>query len=244
MVVPFTKMKSNMPTLLITGANRGIGLRCAQRYHADGWRILALCRHHSDELGAIEAVGNVRVLLGDLSDGKCLQQFASDLAGESVDVLINNAGLMGDSNYHQAGGEKQSLLDFNREEWRKVFEINLFTPVEVISLFSEHLSDKAKVVTISSEMGSISGNKSGGWFAYRASKAAANSLMKSVAFSLKDRGIPAVALHPGWVRTEMGGPNAHIDTDTSVKGMMKVINNLGMQQSGGFFAYDGSVLPY
>ena len=233
-----------MSTLLITGANRGLGLEFAQRYQDDGWRILALCRNHSDELRALEAVGNVRVLLGDLSDGTCLQKFASELSGEHIDVLINNAGVMGDSNFHQGGGERQSLVDFDRDEWRKVFEINLFTPVQVISLFSEHLSDNAKVVTISSDMGSISGNQSGGWFAYRASKAAVNSLMKSVAISLTKRGIPAVALHPGWVRTEMGGPDAHIDTETSVKGMMKIINNLSMQQSGGFFAYDGSVLPY
>lgn len=233
-----------MPALLITGANRGLGLEFAQRFHADGWRILALCRHHSDALRAIEARGNVRVLLGDLSDGSCLQDFASELADERIDVLINNAGVMGDTNFHHGGGERQSLLDFDREEWRKVFEINLFTPVQVIALFNEQLSDQAKVVTISSEMGSIAGNHSGGWFAYRASKAAVNSLMKSIALSLKDRGIPAIALHPGWVRTGLGGPDAHLDTETSVKGMMKVIETLSMENSGGFFAHDGSALSY
>lgn len=233
-----------MSTLLITGANRGLGLEFAQRYHADGWRILALCRHHSDELRAIEAKGNAQVLLGDLSDGACLQEFAAALSAERIDLLINNAGVMQDSSVQRSNVEQQSLLDFDRDEWRNVFEINVFTPIQVISLFKQHLSEGSKVVTITSRMGSISDNTSGRWFAYRASKAAVNSLMKSVALSLKDRGIPALALHPGWVQTDMGGANANMDTETSVKGMMKVIDSLTMEGSGDFLAYDGSVLPY
>lgn len=233
-----------MPTLLITGANRGLGLEFAQRYHVAGWRILALNRSYSEELRALEKAGNVRVLLGDLCDAACLQDFASELANERIDLLINNAGVMGDNSFRQGDGERQTLFDFDREEWRKVFEINVFTPAQIISIFREYLTENAKVVTISSEMGSISENNFVGWFAYRASKSAVNSLMKSVALSLKDRGIPALALHPGWVRTELGGPNASIDTATSVEGMMKVIDALSMQKSGDFLAYDGSKLPY
>lgn len=233
-----------MPTLLISGTNRGLGLEFVQRYHAAGWRILALNRRHSEELRILEKAGNVRVLLGDLCDGDRLQEFAAELANERIDLLINNAGVMGGNKFRKVAGERQSLLDFDRDEWRQVFEINVFTPAQLISIFREHLSDSAKVVTLSSEMGSIADINFVGWFAYRASKSAVNSLMKSVALSLKERGIPALALHPGWVRTELGGPNANIDTATSVTGMMKVIDALDMKRSGDFLAYDGTELPY
>jgi NAD(P)-dependent dehydrogenase (short-subunit alcohol dehydrogenase family) len=232
-----------MPTAVITGANRGLGLEFTRRYLADSWEVIALTRNHSEGLTALEHDPALSLLRGDLTDATDLERLSGEIGDASIDLLINNAGIMGTDAPRVEGRKKQELHDFLREEWRAVFEINLFTPAQLIALLRSRLVPGARVVTISSSMGSITENEFGGWFAYRASKAAVNSLMKSVALELGNAAI-AIALHPGWVRTDMGGPDADIGPDTSVSGMMDVIHNLEPKDSGAFLGYDGKRLPY
>lgn len=228
---------------MITGANRGIGLEFARRYCQNGWQVIALVRHQSDALEALTVRG-LEIISCDLTDTQELEAVAGQLASQEIDLLINNAGVMGTSTFSETGKHKQGLHDFDRSEWQQVFETNVFTPAHLTSLLLEQLNDGARVVTISSSMGSISGNNFGGWFAYRASKAAVNALMKSTALELAERGIVSLALHPGWVQTDMGGAHADIDTATSVAGMMKVIDEITIEDSGSFLSFDGRELPY
>jgi NAD(P)-dependent dehydrogenase (short-subunit alcohol dehydrogenase family) len=233
-----------MKNVVITGANRGLGFEFARAYAAQGCTVFALARSRSDALDELAKQDNVSILHGDLTRPDDLQAIARQLDDVAIDLLVNNAGVMGSKTFSESGKAKQGLHDFDRDEWRYVFEANVFTPAHLTALLLPSLSDGAKVVTISSSMGSISGNEFGGWFAYRASKAAVNALVKSTALELADRNIIALALHPGWVRTDMGGPNADLDIATSVAGMMQVIAGLRPEDSGSFRAFDGSVLPY
>ena len=232
-----------MPTAVITGANRGIGLEFTRRYVEAGWRVFAVNRGHSDSLRALAENPRLGLLEGELTDPADLARIAEQLRDETIDLLINNAGIMGTDTVRQDNRQRQGLYDFNREEWRAVFEINLFTPMHLIALLRPRLAPGARLVTISSSMGSISDNSYGGWYAYRASKAAVNSLMKSVALELGEEAV-AVALHPGWVRTDMGGADADIDVQTSVAGMMNVIEGLEARDNGAFLGYDGARLDY
>jgi len=135
---------------------------------------------------------------------------------------------------------------FNRPMWREVFDINLFTVMSLSELLIEHISrsERGRIVTISSMLGSMSMNTSGGLYAYRASKAGVNAIMKSMSIDLASRGIIAIAQHPGWVRTDMGGQGADIDVHTSVSGMKKVIDGLNLADSGKFLSYDGTEMPW
>lgn len=153
---------------------------------------------------------------------------------------------MASQGFNPEGESNQGFGHFNRELWREVFDINLFTPMYLCELFADHVSrsNHGRMVTISSMLGSMAMNDSGGIYAYRASKAGVNAIMKSMSIDLKERGITAIALHPGWVRTEMGGPKADIDILTSVSGMKKVIDGLKPDDSGKFLAYDGSEMPW
>lgn len=232
-----------MPTAVITGTNRGIGLEFARRYLAAGWEVIALNRNDSPAITELSVNPLLSVIHGDLTDEHDLRIMTDQLAGASIDLLINNAGIMGNSAFRTEGHPSQGLFDFDRDEWRAVMEINLLTPAQLIALLRPRLAPGARVVTISSSMGSTAENNFGGWYAYRASKAAVNSLMKSVALELGDAAI-AVALHPGWVQTDMGGAGADIDTATSVEGMIHVIDGLKPEASGSFLAFDGRVLPY
>lgn len=233
-----------MQTVVITGANRGLGLEFTRAYAERGWRVVALARHLSAELRQLADAGLVRLLQGDLNIPADMQVITGRLADEHIDLLINNAGTMGAATFSETGPAAQGLHDFDRDEWRQVFETNVFTPAQLTALLLDRLKDGARVVTISSSMGSIAGNGYGGWFAYRASKAAVNALMKSTALELASRGIIALALDPGWVRTDMGGASANLDAATSVAGMMRVIDELELERSGSFLSWDGSELPY
>ncbi|MEE4174779.1 MAG: SDR family oxidoreductase [Xanthomonadales bacterium] len=232
-----------MPTAVITGANRGIGLEFTRRYLEAGWRVFAVNRGHSDALRSLADNDRLALVRGELTHPSDLSRIAEHLANETIDLLINNAGIMGTDTFRHDTRQRQGLYDFDREEWRAVFEINLFTPMHLIALLRPRLATGARLVTISSSMGSIAGNEFGGWYAYRASKAAVNSLMKSVALELGESAL-AVALHPGWVRTDMGGENADIDVQTSVAGMMNVIEGLEAADNGAFIGFDGKRLDY
>ena len=233
-----------MKTVVITGTNRGLGLGFVTHYLEAGWKVIAINRHDSEALSALKANAALTCLRAELTDEGDLARVAGELGSTDIDLLIHNAGVMGDANFRREVMQKQSLADFAREEWRKVFEINVFTPVQLTALLAPRLKDGATVVTLSSQMGSIEQNSFGGWYAYRASKAAVNGIMKSMSLELADRGIIAIAMHPGWVRTDMGGPDADIDTDTAIDGMTGVIAGLTLADSGRFLGYNGDELPY
>ncbi|GAB1081542.1 SDR family oxidoreductase [Shewanella algae] len=229
-----------MPQLLITGANRGIGLALTQVYLAAGWDVLACCRdpEKADELlDLVNEFQGLEVFALDVTDYEAVADLAAELEGRGLDLLLNNAG------YY---GPKGLLLgQLPVDEWRTVFEVNSIAPCKLAEAFLPHLIQaKGIIANISSKVGSMADNQSGGGYLYRSSKAALNSITKSLALDLADVGVKAVALHPGWVQTSMGGPNALIDVDTSAAGMKQLLDNLSQAQSGGFYDYCGNSIPW
>jgi len=231
-----------MATILITGANRGLGLEFAKQYAQDGWRVLACCREpkNADALSQIEdEFPNLTVLQLDLADLTQIDQLAKQLDGTAIDVLLNNAGVYGDTSGHGFGN-----LDY--EQWSKTMTINVFAPVKLTEAFLPHLQSGTQkiVVAMSSLMGSMEDNSSGGSILYRSSKAALNAAMKSVAIDNGHKEIAVLILHPGWVKTDMGGSNAPMEIPDSVSKMRDTIANFTLAQSGEFLRFDGATLPW
>jgi NAD(P)-dependent dehydrogenase (short-subunit alcohol dehydrogenase family) len=241
-----------MPSVLLTGANRGLGLGLARVYLEGGWDVIAVVRRSSPELEALGAEapeskslanGRLDIRQLDLCSDEQLAALASSLAGSltdgALDVLINNAGRM-------ARPKHQGLGSFDRALWHALFDINLFTPMRLAELFVQALgrAECGRIVTLSSDLGSMELNSHGGLYAYRASKAAVNAMTKSLAIDLAGRGIIAVAVSPGWVRTDMGGHGAELEVETSVRGIKKVIDGLSAEDSGKFISWDGHELPW
>lgn len=233
-----------MSTLVITGTNRGIGLEFVRQYASEGWTVYALNRHRSDDLNALAQVYPVHLIDTSLTDDAALKKAAQAITTDTVDLLINNAGTMGHGTAGEDGMEYQKFGTFDRQEWHDVFDINVFTPMALSELLIDKLSDSAKIVTVSSMLGSNEMNAFGTLYAYRASKAAVNSIMKSLGVNLKKRGIATLAIHPGWVKTDMGGPNAEISAADSVDGMRKVIEKLSLKDTGSFKNFEGKLLPW
>jgi NAD(P)-dependent dehydrogenase (short-subunit alcohol dehydrogenase family) len=227
-----------MATVLITGASRGLGLEFCRQYAAEGWQVLACCRN-PETAGKLADIPHVRVFPLDVSDFAQIDNLAAQLQDTAIDVLINNAGIYGDSPRCGFG-----QLDY--AAWTQTLKVNTQAPVKIAEAFLPHLKrgDKKMLVSISSQMGSIADNGSGGSILYRTSKAALNAAMKSLAIDLEDQGIGVLVLHPGWVKTDMGGANALIDATQSVAGMRQVIARLTLAQSGSFLKYDGSTLSW
>jgi len=233
----------DMKTMLITGANRGIGLEFCRQYGAEGWRVIACCRlpEMSDELNRLAAAypGSITVHALDVGDLVQIERLAQDLAEVSIDLLINNAGIYPDS-------DNKGFGHTDYADWVRAFRVNTMAPLKMAETFVANISrSKLKtLVTITSKMGSIADNRGGGSYLYRTSKAAVNMVVKSMSIDLKKLGIMAVVFHPGWVKTDMGGPNALISAKQSVSGIRQVIGNLTIADSGKFFAYDGQVIPW
>ncbi|MGZ8946523.1 MAG: SDR family oxidoreductase [Methylococcaceae bacterium] len=227
-----------MATVLITGASRGLGFEFCKQYATEGWQVFACCRN-PEMADKLANINNVRVFSLDVADFAQIDKLATQLQGIAIDVLINNAGIYGDGDKHGFG-----QLDY--AAWAQTFTINTQAPVKMAEAFLPALkrSNKKLLVSISSQMGSIADNGSGGSLLYRTSKAALNAAMKSLAIDLEDQGIGVLVLHPGWVKTDMGGPNALIDTQESIAGMREVIASFTPAQSGCFLKYDGSTLPW
>lgn len=221
-----------MPTVLITGASRGIGREFARQYEAAGWRVIATCRDPSK----YDLEGEVFPL--DVTDPDSVAALHRDLYGESIDLLINNAGIYGPR------GLDLGNLDY--DAWEEVLRTNLLGPMRIAETFAHHLekSEKKKMVFISSKVGSITDNSSGGSYIYRSSKAALNMAVKSLSLDISGKGVICLLLHPGWVQTDMGGASAPVDAATSVAGMRAVIDRAGAADSGRFFNYDGKELPW
>ncbi len=231
-----------MATVLITGANRGLGLEFTRQYAADGWQVFAACRvpDAATDLQALaaESGGRIRVLEMDVTDTSSVRKAAAGLQGEAIDLLLNNAGVGGPP------GQRLGSLDY--AAWAKVLDANTLGPMRVTEAFLENVarsSDK-RIVTITSGMGSIEDNTSGGRYAYRSSKAAVNMVMKSLAVDLAPRGIACVVMNPGWVRTDMGGSGGKLSPAESIKAMRSVIAALKPDDSGKFFNYSGTPYPW
>ena len=235
-----------MPTAVITGTNRGIGLELTRQYLADGWRVITLTRNRSPELEHLSESGDLDIIDADLTDDGSLRAATEAIEADAIDLLINNAGTMGDSSFDKDGFSVQAFGRFDRDEWRRVFDINVFTPQALTELLADRLAnaEHGVAVTISSMLGSNELNSSGSLYAYRASKAAVNSIMKSMGTDLGKRGVIAVALHPGWVQTDMGGQNADVTVPDSVRGLRNVIADLTPDDAGAFIAYDGKRMPW
>ena len=231
-----------MSSVLITSANRGLGLEFAAQYLAADWQVYAACRRpqSADELQQLarERPDRISILAMDVTDNASVAAAAASLRERGIDVLINSAGIVG------APAQRTGNLDY--ASWRQVLDVNTLGPMRVTEAFIEHLARSARklVVTITSGMGSIADNTSGGSIAYRSSKAAVNMAMRSAAIDLRPRGISCVVLNPGWVRTDMGGPNATLSVEASVTAMRRLIERLGAEQSGKFFNYDGREYPW
>ena len=232
-----------MPVVLITGSNRGLGLEFARQYGSAGWRVLACCRTSSPHL---EAIKNVEIYRLDVTDHARVDALAKTLEGTPIDILINNAGVNGQAGMEDRSPETQAFGNTDYESFMQTLRVNLFGPMKMAESFVEHVaaSEQKRLANLTSFYGSIAGNDTGAFYSYRASKAGVNAITKSMAIDLKDRGILAVALHPGWVATDLGGPNASIRPDESVSGMRKVLAALTESDSGKMIAYTGEVVPF
>jgi len=226
-----------MPSVLISGANRGIGLEFARQYLADRWQVYAACRDpaSASELRRLaeDSDEKLRILAMDVAQPASVKAAAAELAGQAIDLLLSNAGVGG------AWGQTIGNVDY--EAWAKVLDVNTMGPMRVAEAFVDHVarSDRKLMITLTSGMGSLADNTSGGSIAYRSSKAAVNMVMRSLAIDLAPRGITCVVVNPGWVQTDMGGVNATLTPAESVTALRRLIETLGPAQSGKFFNYNG-----
>ena len=219
-------------TYLITGTNRGIGLEYCRQLQARGDNVIAVCRSPNEELTSL----GVRVESDvDLTSDTAVKDLVDRLDGKQIDVLINNAGII----------ERITLDDLDFESIRRQFEVNAIAPLRLTSALLPNLASGSKVALMTSRMGSIKDNTSGGSYGYRMSKVALSMAGKSLAYDLKPRGIAVAILHPGLVKTRMTGfTDSGITTETSVKGLLARIEELNLDNTGTFWHSNGEVLPW
>ncbi len=230
-----------MKHVVITGANRGIGLELVRQVAAKGHAVTAACRRPdaAEHLLALqESQPEVDVVPLELNDAHSIDRFVHELDGRGIDVLLNNAGIYGQRD--------ATLGKVDAEAWHEAFHVNTIAPLMLTQKLLPHLRKGAdrRLAYLSSKMGSIADNTSGGSYVYRSTKAALNQVVRSLSEDLRADGFIALALHPGWVRTDMGGPNGLIDTETSASGLWSVIENATTEQSGHFLNYDGSTIEW
>jgi NAD(P)-dependent dehydrogenase (short-subunit alcohol dehydrogenase family) len=216
-----------MATVLITGANRGIGLELARQYSAEGWDVIATARRSSPELDALGVT--VRPL--DLADADAVAAFALD---RPLDLFIANAG---------TSEPKETQGADNARGWQTMMMVNVIAPFQLGHALLANMGGGGKMIAISSGMGGIADNR-GGWVPYRTSKAALNMAWSCLALEAKPRGVTAVAFSPGWVKTDMGGAGAEITPQESVSDMRRLIDRLTIKDSGRFLRRDGSEVPW
>jgi NAD(P)-dependent dehydrogenase (short-subunit alcohol dehydrogenase family) len=228
--------------ILITGSSRGIGLEMAKYGMEQGWDVLACCRHpqQAEKLLSLAQLSNGRISVHvvDMLELSTIQALAYELRQDAIDILINNAG--------EYGSDRNQFGRVDVQDWLKTFQVNSVAPLKMSEAFIEQLSlGKNKVIAcLSSKMGSMDDNTSGGSYIYRSSKAALNAVVKSMSVDLYDKNIKCVALHPGWVKTDMGGPNAEISTRESVTKIFNTLLSLKMEDSGRFIDIDGTDVPW
>jgi len=222
-----------MATVLIIGASRGLGLEFVRQYAAAGWRVLATVRNPLTGRAVSEAGGEV--YLCDVGDPAAIRRLAGGLEGISFDLILHNAGLF---------GADQPFGAIEPSDLAEVVRVNTIAPLLTAQALVERLAPGGIFAAVSSRMGSIADNQSGGHYAYRLSKAALNMVISTLALELAPREIRVVALSPGWVRTEMGGPEAPLSPAEAVTGMRGVLDRLTLAESGGFLEFDGASVPW
>lgn len=226
-----------MPTVLITGANRGIGLAFCDHYAGLGWRVLATCRNPDDaaELAAID--GDLTLYRMDVGDRRSVRAAAGAIGDEPLDLLINNAGTY--------GSRGQDFGNLDPDGWADAFRVNAMGPLLVTEAFQDNVArgDRRLVVCLTSRMGSLT-DGDGGYIQYRSSKAALNMAVRAAVRDLAARRIAIVLFHPGWVRTDMGGSSAPLSPARSVASMARVFDKLSLADSGRFLNHDGSEIPW
>ena len=218
-----------MPTILITGANRGLGLEFVRQYAAAGWRVLATVRDPMKGKPASEAGAEIYVC--DVGDPRQIGRLGEALRGVELDVVLANAGVY---------GQNQEFGAVDGDGFLEVMRVNALAPLKLAEALVPCLVGRKLFAAVSSKMGSITENSSGGSYAYRASKAALDMVIKTLAIDLAGKGVTVLALSPGWVRTDMGGPSAPLDAATAVSGMRQVMEAVGPADSGSFRHYDGA----
>ncbi|PCH84683.1 MAG: short-chain dehydrogenase [Rhodospirillaceae bacterium] len=227
-----------MPTIFITGANRGLGFEFAKQYAADGWRVIAACRDpaKAEALSAVE--GDVQVETMDVDDDASVASLSDKLKDEAIDLLINNAGIYGPKHL--------SAEDMDYEAWGRVLRTNTMSPFRVTMAFLQQVrnSDQKIIATLSSKMGSLNENQDGGEYIYRSSKAALNAALKGLSYDLADAGIRIMLMHPGWASTDMGGPSAPLLPADGVAGLRKVLAGIKDGETGVFYDYNGGELAW
>ncbi len=223
-----------MTTVLITGCDTGLGVEFARQYAADGCRVIATCLDPATADAARAIDGDVRVQKLDVSDLAAVDALAGALRNEPIDILVSNAGI---GRPHPPFGQTDYDL------WHRMLDVNLIGPMRLAEAFVEHVaaSEMKVMAFVGSRMGSIALNLTGGSYAYRSSKAGLNAVVKSLAIDLQPRHILVLALHPGWAKTE---PGARVDVDVSVAGMRAVIARCSRHETGSFFAFNDTPLPW
>ena len=224
-----------MPTVLITGASRGLGYELARQYAGDGWKVIGTVRN-AQAKAAVEKLG-AEAHAADVADRKSIARLAARLKNVPIDVLVCNAGIHGPKDV------PLGKLDYSI--WEEVLRVNVLGPAAVVEALVENVaaSERKVIVMISSRMGSI-GESRGGEYIYPSSKAALNMVGKTLAIDLGRRGITVVSISPGWVRTDMGGEDAPLAPEISIRGVRKVIDGLSPGKSGKFFNHDGSTIAW
>ncbi|MCP4181022.1 MAG: SDR family oxidoreductase [bacterium] len=226
-----------MKTALITGTNRGLGLEFVKQYLNNGWNVIACCRKpdNAKELNQLkfDYTEQLDIYGLDVSNFKAISNFADCLRITPIDLLISNAGMY--------GSQLNSFGNVDYENWMETFKVNTMAGLKIAECFVDHVACSAgrKLIFITSQMGSIDDNGSGGSYIYRSTKCGLNAVVKSLSIDLKSRNITVSAIHPGWAMTDMGGPNALITAEESVKKIRCVIEELNIESSGSFLNYNG-----
>jgi NAD(P)-dependent dehydrogenase (short-subunit alcohol dehydrogenase family) len=229
------------PTILITGANRGIGLALTEQFATDGWQVIACCREPV-QANALQALSDqhssIEIYALDVTNYKQMAALSAQLSNRPIDILLSNAGIY--------GPKATRFGEVEAETWRQVLEVNTIAPMMLVQAFIEQVaaSEQKLVAVISSKVGSIADNGSGGSYVYRSSKTAVNQVVKSLSIDLAGRDIAVISLHPGWVKTDMGGPNAEINTTESTSGLKSILQTAGLAQTGQFLEYNGNIIPW
>ncbi|MBF0269378.1 MAG: SDR family oxidoreductase [Alphaproteobacteria bacterium] len=225
-----------MPTVFITGSNRGLGLEFARQYAHAGWRVIATCRDPGCS-AKLSGLPGVEIHALDVTDYGWIKVLADKLKDKPIDLMLCNAAQFG-------GDQEFGAVDV--DDFAETLNVNVIAPMMLAQAFRPHVAaSQGRVMAfLSSRMGSIADNASGGFYIYRASKAALNALVKSLSVDLESSGIVSLALHPGWVKTDMGGEAAPLSPGESISGLRKVLGQVTSQHSGKFLSYNGEEIPW
>lgn len=228
-------------TIFITGTNRSIGLEFARQYASEGFRVIATCRapdQASELLALADQYSNLIIEKLDIGNSENIIEITQKYQNQPIDKLINNAGVL--------NREQASILDFNSASIQKIFDINFYGTLELTSKLIPNVlnSTDKHILTLTSKVSSMADNRAGKNFGYRCSKIALNMAMKNIALEFYEQGLRVMLLHPGWVQTPMGGPNALIDTQASVNGMREVVSQHMDNSLSDFYEFNGKIVPW